>query len=386
MYEGNQVAGHLEEALKRLMVLESPSLPVLSVYLDLCPARIERRSVNPRLRDLLRPINKIASSGELGHDSSISLRAGVDKVLDMAPAFERMLGSSVAVFLCDGLRFEEQLTMPRGVWDCAVAGPTPYLRPLRALLDRFRKIAAVVLDSRGAEIVVYYMGEELQRAAIEAEELRKSNLAGWYGLEEYGHRLHAQEVRQHLFREVAEEINRLRRDVGVELVFVGGQSEVTGALMPFLDPKVRTMTETFVIDLHTLTPPILATRITKLEEGFERREELGMVEEIYAIFAAGDLGAVGIEGVLRAANRHAIKQMLVHDGAAMEGSMCVCCAALSQKADVCLECGEQTEDVPDLLEALSRAVAEAGGSVEHVMAPTRLAKDLVAARLRFDSW
>jgi len=380
------VTGQLEEEVKRLMRLESSSVPVLSVYLNLSSERIERRSVNPRLRDLLLPIKKLAASGELDHDSSMSLRAGVDRVLGMAPRFEMLLGSSVAVFVCDALGLEEQLTMPRGVWDCAMVGPTPYLRPMRALLDQYRKVASVALDARTAEITVYYMGEALHHEVIEVEELRKSNLAGWYALEEYRHRLHAEEVRHHLFRDVAERLNRLRRDLGIELAFVGGQTEVTAAFLPFLDPKLRAITETFVIDLHTLTPAILAARIAELEEKFELKEKSGLVDEVYAVFDAGDLAAVGVERVLRAANRHAVAHLLVHDGAVMEGSLCPRCGGLSPRVDVCPECGAQTEDIPELFEALTRTVVDAGGAVEHVMTATRLSEDLVAARLRYFPW
>jgi hypothetical protein len=60
--------------------------------------------------------------------------------------------------------------------------------------------------------------------------------------------------------------------------------------------------------------------------------------------------------------------------------------ALSRPTDACLRCGGETRLLPDALEALSRAVIEAGGSVEHVMTETRLAEDLVAARLRFALW
>lgn len=380
------MTGRLEQELNRLMRIESPSLPVLSVYLNLSPERIERRTVNPRLRDLLLPIKKLAASGELDHDSSMSLRDGVNRVFEMAPRFEVLLGSSVAVFLCDGLKLEEQLTMPRGVWDCAMVGPTPYLRPMRALLDEYRTVVSVVLDARTADISVSFMDEALHHEVIEVEELRKSNLAGWYALDEYRHRSHAEEVRHRLFRGVAERLNRLRRDLHIELVFVGGQTEVTAALLPFLDPKIRAMTETFVIDLHTLTPAVLATRLRELEGEFELREELRTVDDVYALSDAGDMGAIGVDRVLQAANRHAIAHLWIHNGAVMEGSLCPHCAGLSPRVEECPECGEQTEDIPDLFEVTTRAVVDAGGTVEHVMAPTRLSEDLVAASLRFVPW
>jgi hypothetical protein len=63
--------------------------------------------------------------------------------------------------------------------------------------------------------------------------------------------------------------------------------------------------------------------------------------------------------------------------------MCPNCGALWLRSGSCLECGLQTVSVADVLEPLSRSVIDAGGSVEHVMAPTSLAADLVAARLRF---
>ncbi|HEY4606539.1 MAG TPA: hypothetical protein VIH55_02735, partial [Acidimicrobiia bacterium] len=277
----------LLEAMGRLRLIESTSIPILSVYLDLAPERVERRSIGARLRDLLAPLEQLASSGDLDHDSSMSLRAGVDRVLDMEPIFATELGSGTAVFVCDRLDLTEHLTMPRRIWDCAVAGPHPYLRPLQAVLDEFRRVVAVVLDARGAEIVMYHMGDTLERHVIEAEELRKSDLAGWHGLEERRHRNHAEEARNRLFREIAERLDRLRRDAGVELVLVGGQEEVTKALLPFLDDRVAAITQEFVIDLHTLTPSILASEVARLEEEFERREEAREVEETYAAAAEG---------------------------------------------------------------------------------------------------
>jgi hypothetical protein len=369
--------------MERLGKIQSPSLPILSVYLNLAPERVERRSIGARLRDLLDPIEKLAASGDLDHDASMSLRAGTERILEMEPDFRAELGHAVAVFVCDGLDLEELVVMPRYAWDCAVAGPRPYLRPIQAVLDGYRKLAAVVLDGRDARITTLHMGEVLGEELIEGEELRKSDLSGWHGLEERRHRRHAEEVRNRVFREVAERLDRLRRDSGVELVFVGGQDEVIHALLPFLDHRVRDITEIFVVDVNTLTPASLAARVNELEADYEHREEVTEVEAIYAAAAAGGLAVVGIDRVVQAVNRHAVARLLVHDAAAMPGAMCPNCGALWLRSGSCLECGLQTVSVADVLEPLARSVVDAGGSVEHVMAPTSLAADLVAARLRF---
>jgi peptide subunit release factor 1 (eRF1) len=111
-----------------------------------------------------------------------------------------------------------------------------------------------------------------------------------------------------------------------------------------------------------------------------------MVEETYKKSAAGDLAVIGVDRVVEAANRHAVSQLLVHDGAMMPGAVCPTCAALSHPQTTCGRCGAETKPVPDLIEALTRAVIEATGQVEHVMAKTPLESDLVAAQLRFAIW
>ena len=376
----------LVETLDRLLKVESSSASILSVYLALHHERTEWASIRPRLRNLMDPVEKLAASGDLDHESSMALRSAVEQVLGMAGSLERLPSKGVAIFICDELGLSEQLHLPRRVWDCAVVGSAPYLRPLQAVLDEFRRIAVVVLDSRRAQIFSYQMGEVLDEQTIEAEELRKTNLAGWYGLEEFRHRQHGEEVRNHLFREVAGRVGRMRREGAIDLVLVGGHHDATQALLPYLEPNVQGITETFVIDLHTLTPAVLTKRVAELEESYERREEAREVDEVYSLAGDGDLGVIGVDRVLDAASHHAISRLFVHDGVLMEGSVCSSCGALARQTVTCLRCGAETRPLPDAFEALSRAVIAAGGSVEHVMTETRLAKDLVAARLRYVPW
>jgi hypothetical protein len=373
----------LARALTELQGIQSPEAPVLTAYFNLFPERLERRSLAPRLRRVLAPLKHLAASGELGHKASVSLRASIERVVDRTPELTTLLDPSVAFFICDEAGLDEQLPLPRRVWDYAVAGPAPYLRPLQATLDEFRKVAAVILDSRRAEIVLFYMGEATGRQLVEAEVLRKPNLAGWHGLEEHRNRQHAEEVHHHLFREVAERLDRLRRDQGIELVFLGGQHEVTHAALGFLDHQTRTIAKTFVIDVHTLTAPLLAKTVSGLEEEYERDQERRQVDEIYELAAVGGMAVVGVDAVLESAGRNAISELLVHDGVSFEGVICANCSALFRSGVVCRICGGKTKLVPELIEAAVRAVVESGGSVEHMMADTRLARDLLGARLRF---
>lgn len=167
------MASVLEEALDRLSRIESPSASILSVHLNLDPEHTEGASIGPRLRNLMDPVEKLAESADLDHDASMALRTATDQILAMAGTLERLTYPGVAVFICDELGLSERLPMPRWVWDCAVVGPAPYLRPLQAVLDEFRRMAVVVLDSRRAQILPHYMGEILGRMASGAYSRRR---------------------------------------------------------------------------------------------------------------------------------------------------------------------------------------------------------------------
>jgi hypothetical protein len=368
-------------ALQTLQAIGDPAVLILSVYLNLLPFPEDTGSIGARLRDQLKPLENLAQG--LDHDASLSLRRGIARALDMAPTLEAHRGHGWAFFVCDQLGLEEQLIVPPRVWDCAMAGPRPYLRPLRAALDEFRRVATVVLDARRAEITVSYADEILDHRVLEAEIVRKANRGGWHGLDERRNRGHAEEVRHRLWRETAETLAIFRRDPGIDVIFVGGQKKVTDALVGSLPPALGELIgATFAVDVPLLTEGQLMETVRTLEEAHERRDEERLVAAIYAARAADEPAAIGLEQVLRGVNQMAVAHLFIQHAAVQEGRACRSCGRLYLSDRVCAACGMETDPVPDVLEAIAHEVATTGGVVEHVVAETGLVNDLVAANLR----
>jgi hypothetical protein len=264
-----------------------------------------------------------------------------------------------------------------------MAGPRPYLRPLRAALDEFRRVATVVLDARRAEITVSYADEILDHRVLKAEIVRKANRGGWHGLDERRNRGHAEEVRHRLWRETAETLAILRRDPGIDLIFVGGQKKVTDALVGSLPPALGELVGgTFAVDVPMLTEGQLMETVRTLEEAHERRDEERLVAAIYAARAADEPAAIGLEQVLRGVNQMAVAHLFIQHAAVIEGRACRSCGRLYLADRSCAACGMETDPVPDVLEAIAHEVVTTGGVVEHVVAQTGLVNDLVAAELR----
>ena len=370
-----------DDSLLRLQAIHESSAPILSLYLNLLPYSDETRTIGARLRDQLKPIENMAAG--LDRSASGSLRLGIARALEKAPSLEAHRGKGWAFFVCDQIGLEEELAVPPRVWDCAMAGPRPYLRPLRAALDEFRRVATVVLDARRAEITVSYIDEILDHRVIEAEVVRKANRGGWHGLDERRNRGHADEVRHRLWRETAEALGLLRRDMGIEIIFVGGQQKVTDALVNSLPPEISQLVGgTFSVDVHMLTEGRLMEIVGSLEDAHERREEVQLVADTYAARAADEPAAIGINQVLRGVNQSAVAHMFIQQGAVIEGRVCRSCGRLYLAEPVCAACGMETDAVPDVLEAMTHEVVTAGGVVEHVVADTGLVNDIVAAKLR----
>jgi hypothetical protein len=381
----NSASTRNADSLLRLQAISESSAPILSLYLNLLPYAEETRTIGARLRDQLRSIEDIAEG--LDHSASSSLRLGIARALELAPSLEAHRGKGWAFFVCDQIGLEEQLIVPPRVWDCAMAGSRPYLRPLRAAFDEFRLVATVVLDARRAEITVSFIDEILDHRVIEAEVVRKANRGGWHGLDERRNRGHAEEVRHRLWRETAEALALLRRDMGIEIIFVGGQQRATDALVNSLPPGISELVGgTFAVDVHMLTEGQLMEIVGSLEEAHERREEVQLVADTYAARAADEPAAIGIDQVLRAVNQLAVAHMFIQQGAVIEGRVCPNCGRLYLAEPVCAACGTETDAVPDVLEAMTHEVVTAGGLVEHVVADTGLVSDIVAAKLRAPLW
>jgi peptide chain release factor subunit 1 len=370
-----------KETVDRIRRMRGNSFPVLSVYLNLGLDGRESASVGARLRDMLKPIR--ASCASLDHRAATSLRRDIDEVMDLEKRMASEIGHGVAVFSCAGAGFFEYLSLPRKLWDVAVADAKPYTRPLDALLDEFHRYCAVVVDRRRSRIYEFYMGElEAWHETVEEGRLR-SNFGGWYGLAEYGARNHAEEVAHRHYRETARLIGELFEERGFDILLLGGHKGSVDEFKPFLPCWLADLVAgSFVVDPHSATPATITEHCTRLEEAYERSLERNVVDELFGRTHT-HLTSVGLAHTLDAANARAIDVLLVDAGRVAEGVACSACAWLGLFEPVCPFCRADTRAVTDIIDHIARRAVEDGAAVEHVFGDTALRGHRVGALLRF---
>lgn len=371
-----------QETVDRIRRFRGDALPVLSVYLNLGPDTREPGTMGARLRDLLKPAR--AAVGSLDRRAANSLRGDIEVVLDLEKRIAAEVGHGVAVFSCASLDFFEYIAAPRKLWDVAVVGAKPYVRPLDALLDEFHRYCAVVVDRQRAKILEVFMGEvEGWHESVE-EGMRKSNFGGWYGLTEYGVRRHAEELWHRHYRETATLIGELFAERALDLLLLGGHKGAVEEFKPYLPAWLsKRVAGTFTVDPRTATVATIKARCAELEERYERSFEIRAVEDLFGRAARNRLGVVGPRRTLDAVNAAAVDVLLIDGAVSAPGVECDSCGWLGLDERTCSLCGAETRPSTDIIEQVARRTVEEGGAVEHVFAETALRGQLVGAMLRF---
>jgi rubrerythrin len=372
----------LHKKLADLETVVSQDEPIVSVYVSPGSAFGAGRAVSAQLHGLLERIEAESATADRG--ARMAVRDAIDRIRQMQPRIAAAAGKTVALFVGGHPALNEFIILPESAWDVATIGLRPYLRPYRAALGYFHTLATVLADPRQTEISVTYMGEVLDKATITTSPIRKAVIGGWHGLDEHRSRNRTEEIHTRHYREVADRLGRLVQDHGVEAIFAGGREEAIAELLGQMgEPLTRLVAGTFTADLHTTTPASLAQTTEELEEGYEQRLADSLITTTLELARAHGLAAAGLADTVAAANLGAIDQLIVAGTSMEPGWMCRACGWLSLTGPQCPGCGQDAEQLSDLIDALVAKAQSQGAAIKHVRFPSKLDEEKVAARLRF---
>ena len=131
---------------------------MVSVYLALHPGPDARRALRTKADSLLHRIRSLASDGSLDHDARMSLRADIERI-ERISRTEMPGRGTLAIFACSGAGVLELVRLPRPVGDRIMVDATPWIGPMLAVLDQYRRGCAVVVDRESAHVWELYLGE-----------------------------------------------------------------------------------------------------------------------------------------------------------------------------------------------------------------------------------
>jgi peptide subunit release factor 1 (eRF1) len=361
-------------------IQKSPA-PVVTVYLNTRWADEQQRE---RVRVFLNTQLARARRGDGPRASDRDL----DWIEEQGKALVRQEAvpeaDGVALFACEALGLREMLPIRVPFEEAFVVANAPFVSPLAELLADTPRTVVVYVDARRARLIplgAQGPGEEIVLAATDTA------FRGRGGWDRLAHRRYQERINQrrrsHLDA-VAQALLDMIHDLGVEAVVLAGETRNVSAFRDRLSPQAAARVVGAVPGASHEPSTTLVGRAADLLARVETERDAAEVDAALIAAAKGEQAVAGVEAVLAAVNRAAVRRLYLLKGLDVPGWRCDGCGTLQgQFAWTCPLCGANMRQL-ELKEALSSRVIADGGTVETVEGHEALATTGgVAAALRY---
>ncbi len=332
------------DTLERLSGLDLSGAQVLSVYLDLSPARVP--TLGPRevqLEALLREV-----SAELPERDADNVRA----LLEAQPAGEPGV-MGLAIFSSADAGVLEVVRLPDSPEPMAGLDSVPWLEPLAAAVSP-GAWGAVVLSRNMARLFRGGPRNLAQFAVVEDDVHGRHAQGGWSqarfqrGIEE--------EVAQHVRRVAERLLQAHRRRAFAHLVLVAS-GELRPVLERSLSPELAAaLAGTVDADLVHAPVEKIALAIAPVAASAELDRQRKLVARLERELGTGGRAAAGLDEVLSTLAQKRVETLLVPERSDLEASRCPVCGSLSTGANYkCAADGTALDAVDAVQHAIERA-------------------------------
>lgn len=296
----------VEELLDRLALVEPTEFPVLSLYLDARPNDVGRERYGPFLRkELKRRVESYAPRSP-ERDSIEADAARVEEYVRERLPHE---ANTLALFACSATGLFEAAPLEVSLGESRLfVGSQPHLYPLARLLERYRRYAALMVDSHVARLFVFGLGTALEQTEIVNPKTRRTMVGGWSQMRyqrhvDHRHLKHAKEAAQALTNAV--------RDEGIEQVILAGEDGILPLVREELTKDIaEKIIETVSMPLRTPEHEVVAATL----ESFRRHDAATDVETVKRLldeFRAGGLAIVGLNDTLAALEAGQVDELVL---------------------------------------------------------------------------
>jgi peptide chain release factor subunit 1 len=368
-----------DQDLNELVQFRSNGSSVLSVYLNVDPTQHPSDQYKLMLRSLLKEVAEEAEPADV---------EAVERYFDFEYDWQ---GKGVAVFSCQEEDFWRSYALAVPVHNYAYVSHRPYIKPLTDVLDAYGRYGVILLDSAGARMFLFNLGELVEATGMLGEEVRRvkhggaSGVAGMRGGMTAKAARHGEEVVQRNLKEIVEAAEHFCQSNGCHRLVLGGTESNISQFMDVL-PKVMQdkVIGTFTVDFGAPATEVQGRSMKLIEDVAQKREQ-ELVEDMIEGWQRGSGATAGLSDTLAALQEHRPSILLVSAGFEASGYRCKDCRYLTLvNRDECPLCGGQLEYVEDLVETMTHRALEQGVEVEIVRGNAELEEvGSIGALLRY---
>lgn len=350
-----------ERDLAELVEFKTGTTPVLSLYLNVDPTQQSRDQYKLTLRSLLKEVAGEAEAEDV---------TAIERYFDFEYDWQ---GRGVAVFSCRDADFWRSYPLAVPVQDDVYVSHRPYIKPLQDVLDAYGRYGVILVDSEGARMFLFDLGELVEATGTLGEEVRRTKHGGGSGISGMRGGMTARTARHgeaivlRNLKEMAEATEAFCTSNGCTRLVLGGTEANVSQFHNSLPKSVQEkVIGTFAIDSDATANEIQARSMDLIEEVAAQRE-VELVEEMIARWRRGSGAAVGVSDTLAALQEHRVAILLISAGYEASGYRCQNCRYLMlTERDECPLCGGEVEAVNDLVDTMTHRALEQGVEVEIV--------------------
>jgi peptide subunit release factor 1 (eRF1) len=367
------------EDLGELVEFRSERSPVLSLYLNVDPTQQAREQFKLTLRSLLKGVANEANAADI---------AEVERYFDFEYDWQ---GRGVTVFSCQGADFWRSYSLAVPVQNDAYVAHRPYIKPLTDVLDAYGRYGVVLVESEGARMFLFSLGELVEATGMLGEEVRRakhgraSGVAGMRGGGPAPSARRGEAIVQRNLKEMVEATESFCADNGVMRLLLAGTEANVSQFQDMLSKALQDkVIGTFSVDVGAPVMEVQERSMELIEEMAQQRET-ELVDEMVAGWRRGSGAVAGLSDTLAALQEHRVGILLIAAGYEASGYRCGGCRYLMLSAhEECPLCGGAVLPVDDLVDTMTHRALEQGVEVEIVRGSGKLEEaGSVGALLRY---
>jgi peptide chain release factor subunit 1 len=298
---------YLDPLLDRLAAFEPTTLPVLSLYLN---TSSDQHGRDDYASFLWKEMKAEGKTFPLRSPERGSFERDTERITTYLSDALRPSSNAVALFACagaDGFFEDVQLDVPMEGHRLYVAD-RPHLYPLARLTDQYPPYAALIADTNAARLFVFGRGATMRSDRVDGTKVSRSSVGGW---SQARYQRHIENYHLHHAKELADALERVVREDGVEQIVLAGDEVIVPVLRDQL-PKHLTDRIIDILRLDITTPEheVLKATTEALRE-HDGETDAQQVSHLLDQYRSRQLAVVGAQATIAALTLGQVDGLLV---------------------------------------------------------------------------
>ena len=359
--------------IESLAKFTSRDFLVTSLYLETDKSRLSKKEIQLSLKNLLSEGHSRLEKVDASKEKKDSLARDLDLIRDFSN--KSLLASNspgLALFSCSGQDLREVLELPHGPRNRLIFDSNFYLRPLSAILDKYHRICALLLNRREAEWHEVFAGEINSLASLSSDVPSKVREGGFEGTAARRIERHINSHLQEHFKKAAQITFDLNKKGSFDWILIAAEdnhfTDIEAHLHPYLKDKVKGRIKAKVSDPASK----ILREVQDTERELKKIEEEETVRLLIAELEKGGLGCSGVKDTLQSLNRFEVQSLVVTHQFSKQGRVCPSHKFLYVDDLKCPACQKRTEIVADVIDEAIETAVKRGCPVKHVTPPSKL--------------